>query len=420
MLRKQALVVAFGCLTTACGSSEEAAPKGLPPAPLFPVPGCETFSHAACDTREEPCQTRLFELSSCLRAADPNAALPSVSVVSESDYTAFLRAQYEEDDEDEADSSPWERALRLLELVEAGDFGIEETIERTVSQVYGLFRPEERDIWIIDHGRLDELNLSSAVLVHEFIHALQDREIDLGAYSDEHFTSFEATLGARAVVEGEARLHQARYWAALLGLNPAEVDWSRHFQAVAALNSAAVKMQPSPYTLGDSTFVYEYGARFMYSAWKSGGQSRILEHFAAPPTLTHSVLVEPNGAVAPEVAPFSFGELTAPTGWERVTAASLGAWGVWLACGRDGPKALQVAQAWRGDRLTIFRDSNPLTPSTLVAWELEFADFASANAFAQGAPQGTGLSVQRHGDFRVHWVGTDGVALPDRSWPEYQ
>src|SRR5690349_21790558 len=225
-MRQSKLLLVLGVLLSGCGNSEDA-PDTLPSAPTFPVPGCEAFSHAPCDIREAPCQTRLFELARCLRGSDPGEPPPPVRVVSESEYASYLRESIEPDAEPESDYDPWERAFQLLGLVQAGDFGTDESIERTVSMIYGLFRSEQRDIWLIDHGRLAELDLSSAVLVHEFVHALQDREVNLSAFQEEHFTSFEATLGARAVIEGEARVHEARYWAALLGLNPAEVNWAK-------------------------------------------------------------------------------------------------------------------------------------------------------------------------------------------------
>ena len=81
---------------------------------------------------------------------------------------------------------------------------------------------EQRHVIIVDRGEPADDPSTNNVLVHELIHALQDADVHLSAFREELAVGYDPSLGGRAVVEGEARLHQTRLWAAQLGL--ARVD----------------------------------------------------------------------------------------------------------------------------------------------------------------------------------------------------
>jgi hypothetical protein len=261
---RRTLVLALAL--SGCGDSDPDAGTS----PLHPVPGCEPIDHTPCDVRDSSCQTRLFALAACLRGETPGS-LPPITVVSEADFAAMQTA--------EAAMSPpqphlatWDWALSSLKVIQPGGLAVDTMVSQLVKSLWGRYRGgTTKDILIIDHGADFNQQSASPVLVHEMVHALQDREADLTLFHATFDKSGDSGLAARSIIEGEARMHETRYRAAVLGLDPAEVDWPRRFDNAVALDQKYLLMEPSPLTATSMAFPYEWGARYVYNRWAMAG-----------------------------------------------------------------------------------------------------------------------------------------------------
>ena len=360
-----------------CGGPDEGgdATGSLGPPVVHPVPGCEGIDHRPCDIVAESCRERLMDLTACLRGSD-RLPVPPVTIMTPADYANIVNARLAEDPP--PDPNHYERALTLLDLVEPGELS-QTVIGPDDVGVYGQYRFDEKDILVVDHGDEDQA-VPTLVLVHEFVHALQDGDIDLAGREDEA-TSYDSYLGFGAVIEGEARLHELRLVASLLGLNPAEIDWRERFQSSVELGEASLLEEGSVYSNTWGYFPYTIGSRYMHHAWLESGRAGVLELLSAPHPSTRAVM-ESVEDIALDDWPAPVLEAPEPASpfalWGE---ESLGAWGMFMVLSRLGTAtaAHVVAREWRGDRLFIFADEE--SGETVMAWHVELASVEAATRF---------------------------------------
>jgi hypothetical protein len=365
------------CLA-ACGGDDDP-PAALGSPSQYRVEGCEEIDHSACDVRDIGCDERLLELAVCLRGGD-GAPLPLITVMSEAEFADYL---YESSEEDPPPAiNHFERALVSLGLVQPGAFTLDTVVSDLVESVGGIYRSDSEDILIIDHGDDSDVDLTSSILVHEFVHYLQDRDIDLAAFHDAHSESSDASLASTSMTEGEAELHQLRYYASLLGLDPNTVDFRERFENMVSWSESYLLEQASPYARRWSVFPYAWGGRYVQAAWENAGRDAVLERFAAPPTQTRTLMAVEDGAVPEDVAAVSFASPTPPEGWSLYSEDVGGAFMLFLYLAKltTPEEARALALEWRGDKLAIF-SSEAEEPRTIVAWRVAFADATSASRF---------------------------------------
>jgi hypothetical protein len=292
--------------------------------------------------------------------------------MTEDEFADYLTAQYAEHPRPDPDHL--ERALVLLGLAAPGGYATSESIARRVELVTGLYRWDTRDVVIIDHGRAADDIAPNVTLVHELVHALQDREVDLRAYTELHSMTDDSHLAALSIIEGEATLHGMRYAASLLGINPAEVDWARRTEAVIALDDEWAVTQSSPYPASYGSFPYAYGSRFVRFAWEATGLEGVRALIAAPPPNTHMLMgstIEPIEALPPlEIA-----APVPPVTWTLASEYTLGAWGLFLPTRQAESREWghELAVTWRADNLAVYVDTSA-PPDTAAVWTLETAD----------------------------------------------
>lgn len=387
-----------------CGDDRPAAP-GVQTA--RPVPGCEAIDHTPCDVRGPSCRTRLFSLAACLRGEQADAAaLPPTTVISEADFATMLAAEASA-----ATPAPylaqWDWALSALRLITPGGLSPQTATSEAAKFIWGYYRYRDKTITLVDHGAEFDERSASAVLVHEFVHALQDREVDLAQFGKTYETSRDSSLAASAVVEGEARMHETRYAASLVGLDPADVDWIRRFNNAVARDQASLLMGTSPLTASDRAFPYEWGARYDYYTWTAGGMGGIHARLVSPPVTTRVLMASTDRALDPEPAPDRLPAPAAPPGWTALDSDTLGAWALLLLLSETalgpGDEASTLALQWRGDGIWVY--DGPAGVKAF-AWRIELGDEATARRAAQvlsvgltGAQQvGTRLVIARSSD----------------------
>lgn len=385
------------CLLLGCGASDD---EALGPVPRYRIPGCEQYDTAPCDVRGSECQRLLLDIATCLRDAEP-ADLPPISTMTEAEYGAYLTGEQEDGS---AVPPELEAVTVMLGLTEAGAFQPSAMASTLVENVWGFYRDDSKDIVIIDHGADSNEETASETLVHEFIHALQDRALDLRQFSEAHDETLDTELATRALVEGEARLHELRYAAAMLGLDPRRVDWTRLLQNRVDAVDAWILKQPSPLIAGELAFTYEWGARYLYFDWSSAGQAGISHHFSAPATTTHALLASTDHAASDDFEPAQPVLPNASASFTFVGDEVLGSFGMFLLLGKAAglEQARALALGWRGDRLGIYRGPAMGTTAGAVPAFVWYADFDSE---ATAAAVASRLGVLPGGSPTIRVVG---------------
>jgi hypothetical protein len=401
---QRSLVLFLLAAASGCGSADDK--TGLGAAPTYPVPGCEHIDHRACDIRASRCQERLMLLAACLRGSEP-LPVPPVTMMNEDEFADYLNASRTAP----PDPNHFEIGLSLLNLVQPGAFDTEALVAADVEFVWGLYRRAERDVIIVDHGVAADEPDPNSVLVHEFVHALQDADVDLARFFEEYSTSYDSFLATASVSEGEARFHQSRFWASLLGLDPSLIDWSSHFRESVTFAEQSVLDDPSPYLATYRHFQYEFGAHLVHSAWLDDGSGGVDGLFASPPRRTHTVMWSLVGAAVEDWPAPEFAPLAPADSWTLFDQTSLGAWGLFLRLARftQPDAARTLAYSLRGDELGVYVEGG--TDETAVVWRLEFSTEASAQGVEALARNQRGYAVRAAN--RLVWAIPSGTSTLD-------
>lgn len=362
---------------TSCGSDDGR--SLFRPGP--PLPECPSADYSTCDVREEACQERLLELAACVRGGEPPPDL-RVDVLSKAAYTELLRKDAEGVEEPEVPH--FSRALSVFGLAPASGVPLDDQIDEQAAFVAGAYCEEERRVIVVDHGLAQSSADVNAVLLHEFVHALQDAEHDLETWPGEDATlTFDASLAARTVVEGEASFYESRVAAPLLGLDYARVDFEAAFESF--LDRAMVRAFSSSLLLSQSyrTIPYGMGALQTFRAWSEGGPRAVEPLWQDPPLTTQRVMSELFGRNTPQA---TGAELPAPEATEGLTLYGdevLGAWGLCLVLTKRTGDPSRVADfvdealGWRGDHLWVYSDEDG---ATYALWQLELESAKAAEA----------------------------------------
>lgn len=374
------VAVVLAAMAAGCGDNPSAPSTG---GKLHPVPGCEAMNPSPCDVFDTSCQARLLELAACLRGSPP-LALPPVSRMTEAEYAQHLTDLILAD-EPPPDLNHYEAALVMLGLAVPGAFTPSTMAAARAAWVWGVYRDDTDDIVLIDHGRPGDDIQVNGVLLHELVHALQDRDQDLPTWYDGHTDSYDATLAAMSVVEGEARLHEERFGVSLLGLDPNAVDLAKHLDGAVRLETQWVRNQPSPYLASYSGFPYEFGARRLWPRFMQSGAQAIADLFSAPPTDTRALFdLADDAAVPPRPAPAA---PAPPPEWTLTQETTLGAWTLYLFLADfDSLDANRLARGWRGDRLWVYGGADVAGAPTALVWRIAFADETTALIVSQLVP----------------------------------
>lgn len=408
-MKRSCASLAFAALALAIGCGDGSSTTTTR---LRPVRSCEHIEHAPCDVRAAACQQRLFELATCLRG-DQSGALPPVTVMSEADFGAMLAAEAALRPEP-AHLAARDWAWSTLELTAPGALTPKSLTSEWTKAIWGQYTPKTKDIIIVDHGDNLSDDSVSPVLLHELVHALQDREIDLTKLDDSIVWTQDASLAAHAVVEGEARMQETRYRAALAGYDVEDADLMKHFDNAVIRDQEIVLKDESPWTASRLRFPYEWGARYAYDTWKMGGMGAVHARLLAPPTTTRVLMASVDRPLDPEPAPAPPAAPTVPAVWGDAGSDTLGAWALFLTLAMNAPaqvpQAETLALAWRTDALWLYERAAP-NAGTAFAWRIELADEASASRLSAFVAALGKYDTRSSGTTVVITKTSDGVPL---------
>jgi hypothetical protein len=394
MSHRSALCMALlGC---ACGGApEDAGAVESRPGSSYadgrvPVRGCESFDYGGCDIREPACVDNLAAIAHCLRGSDTTLPMPELAYVSQAEAERELALLFPP--EPPAEVNHLEVALTQLGLTQRGALSPTAQAERYAREWAAFYSQARQVIVVIEHAaRLDALN-ENVVLVHEMIHALQDTEHDLEAFGQRYGLGVDADLRSSSVVEGEARLHERRYFAARAGLDAAELDLQRSFDNLRDASERWLFEQGDLYSASQLSVPYAHGAAYVFDVWSEGGSSAVRALFDAPPSSMREVLATSwGGELSVPLEPFPAPtEAASGLGFERSpgeakleTSTSMGAWGLYLLVRSkldDAESARSLALGWRGDLLEVF---SLAAGETAARWQLQLGDALAAARVAE-------------------------------------
>ncbi len=372
------------CILVAGGCSSEG-DDGLD---LPPIAGCESEAYAPCDILQAACQARVFATVSCLRGM-PDAPPPEVRTITQGEYEAELSAPAAEDEgvtpEAEAaalaDNRSVERTLELLGLAQAGDLTPASYIELFATTVPGYYSSADQRVTVIEQSeaRRDDPGGDTVLLAHEFVHALQDRDVGLLALY-EGVTTFDQSLAIQSVVEGEASMIESFFAAAMWGLE-GDLDFRSHFTSWVEEREEDFGDQ-SPLLVSRRYFPYSYGARYVYNVFSQGGMPLVRDLYRGMPESVLPMMLSVGSVVDLEVD--ALGALRAPAITGELEARvddTLGPWvfSKFLRRALSAYAESQLSSRWRGDRFFVYGD---VAESVTGIWLIRFDEAAAAEQFA--------------------------------------
>ncbi|MEY4544993.1 MAG: hypothetical protein RL685_1188 [Pseudomonadota bacterium] len=392
-------------LCAACADGSPAGGNDLPPAfrEPRPLPGCEGFEYGQCDIRSPECLDNLAQIASCVRGDVTLGPQPTVTILSEPEAEQRLLAALEAT----PPPSPnyFERALVLLGLSQPSAFEPTTTATRLAQTYAAYYRRDRAEVVVIDHGSTagtaapNSAELQALVL-HELIHALQDRDHDLNAFARAYQQDSDGNLRGSCLIEGEARLHEQRLYASLLGEDVASVDWASSLQLRRDAAEDGVFLQADLYSSSLLSVPYAHGVEYVQRIWAEQGATGVQALFVAPPASMREILA-PLWAAGSSAAGRRAAPALAPEGLTREAYSSLGAWGVYLLARPRISRevARQLALGWQGDLLEAFSFG---AQQAALSWTIELATEADATLLAEVlAPQTRLRALPRGAQLRV-------------------
>lgn len=362
-----------------CGGSDEGKSRYTGAAATF-VPGCEDYNHEPCAIEQASCRKRLAELAACVWGGPgTEPAEPEVTFISRADYREEVLQSLVELRELSAEEDRWGEAWVMLGLATRNGLSDEALADFNSEFVLAYYDSEaERITYVMPDEPPDDPAYSSAALVHEYVHALQDRADDLESIWEGRPESSDAAWALTSLIEGEAEFYTTRVLAAMFGLDLESLDFGSAFANLRRNYEASVFEGSEPLLESQGLIDYAYGPEFCHHVWEAEGRAGLRELFQEPPMSFYEAFATVHGAASKDVERVRFvdpviegNDAQAVFDWD-----SLGPWGIHLLLtGADE----ELALAWRGDQLAIFELQSG---ETALRWQFELADEAAASRFA--------------------------------------
>ncbi len=304
-------------------------------------------------------------------------------------------------------------------------------------QIVGFYDPDSgtmvlrddvaRELRALDSAGRDVTSGSTAiVLVHEYVHALQDQQLELGAHY--HFAeghrerSGDEANAFASLVEGDATLAMIGWLAQASGAHLSELTRDpsilRDRISPEAMAGGGPELARAPAIVRAPLLSRYFDGMTFCAALHARGGFRIVDAaHRDPPTTTEQVLhpdryfAHEEGTVItipalPELVALGF------TPHDEDTLGELEL-SVWLALGTDHDRDASAGAGWGGDRLRVYRDANGATCSVWwTLWDDEAEAVEAESAATRVATQLAGTHVRRAGRALAITIGAPDGALP--------
>jgi hypothetical protein len=357
VIRSAALASVAAVLGTGCGE---------PPAPAI----------HACNVVEPACQRQVFVALEGLRGQiwDPWLSPPPVEVVTPEQHERRVERELG----GAVISSGWNGSLQRLGVLAPGaDVGAADR-RWFVDNATAVYWYQLGRVSIVDRGRRFDDGEATGTLFHEYAHAAQDRDLDLGAPGS---SITDREMVRKALIEGEAMVYQRLAVAAMNGTAPRDFDWDGYFRNWLAGERAATAASPSAHAHVRLSFPYPLGGSLLARAWLRAGRTGINQLFLAPPRASLDLMLDIEGRPAVAHHPsLPCPRARDPEGARIMDRDSLGAALFYAFLARnfgDDEEAWQAALTWRGDVLWLLSEDR--ARPALTFWKVHAPDLRATS-----------------------------------------
>jgi len=330
--------------------------------------------------------------------------LDSVREVERVTFTRYRLEGYLNDwyraEEHRAEMETLEELYRVLGLIDEEYDLVEGEIAMLREDVAGLYDTGTQEIYLVMDRYTSDL-LLELTFAHEFTHALQDQNFDLGSL-DERSATTDSRLALQALIEGDASLVMVEY--AFRHLFEMSFDRSDLLQAIQQVEQGEYRDAPSV-VRQTAWFPYEQGVVFAAALVERGGWPQLNKALRNPPQTTEQVM-HPDKYLAGEGGnPPEVGNLldVLGAGWKEVSRDVLGELfiRVYLERELDSEEALMAGEGWEGDRAVLLLNEEQDQHAFVlrIGWDSEpnadeFLLFYSS--FMQRSGAGRGMTGDPH------------------------
>lgn len=257
--------------------------------------GCsseDTASYPRCDYRvcpiDEPlCVEHVASVVGCRMEREP-LSVP-VRYLTAAEVLAEMQAEAEElTPEQERDQADYLRGEAVVGLMPLG-YEPADMLVDTIVHWRAYYSHDDDEIVIITDQTATDEEGEYLLLVHEMVHAYQDAQYDLTSLNNVHATTLDRMLGLKALVEGEAVLHQNLASMELDGFGPDQADWQGYFEDWQAGMLDAAYETDVPRLDALILFPYAFGGELVVDAWRASTDN-IARLYATPPDSVRQVM----------------------------------------------------------------------------------------------------------------------------------
>lgn len=269
-------------------------------------------------------------------------------------------------------------------------------------EILGMYDHELDTFYIVSDGDFDLLD--QLTVAHEYVHALQDHNLDLDAFTDEERLSDDALLAHMALVEGDASLAMTEYLLARRAQISAS-DLAELLEASAEAGEQTLDNVP-PIIRETFNFPYTYGLEFVSRLQEQGWQA-IDAAFVDPPQSTEQILHPEKYLSRDEPQLLALPPLTDTlgSGWRLLEAETLGEFqtGLYLAQQVDPGTAKVASEGWDGDLYAVYAQDGMTLLAFTTVWDSPADQQEFVTAYQQYATQKYGQEPTQSTDTEIWW-----------------
>lgn len=251
----------------------------------------------------------------------------------------------------------------------------------TAATASAAYSPLDKRVLVVQNGPKADEARTTALLTHEYVHALQDQHFDLLGMMTARPFDFDRTEALFALVEGDAVSveRRAQGGEAFARLSPEEIA-RREDERYAPYREGIGALFPPLLT---ETFVFRYrdGLRFVEALRRAKPAVGADQIFRRPPRSSEQVLHPEKYLTDEPPREVALGaDGPAGDGWRLAAETSLGEIGArgLLLSGLGAEEARRAASGWGGDRAFLFERAGG---GPLFVWKTVWDTPAEAREF---------------------------------------
>jgi hypothetical protein len=387
--RAQAGLAALILFVSACGSSVPTASPGVSGAAgssagpaASPIPTATASTEPTAVVDPATIYQSIEQQVVALRGLQPKVAV-TPTLLDDAGIKKLVADSFKKDNPADLLAAN-ERIMKAFGLLPADASLTDLYVSLLGSQVAGLYSPDDKKLYVVSKtgglGPAEKVTFS-----HEFTHALQDQNFDLGKLKLDEVGQGDRSFGRLSLVEGDATLLMSQWQ--IRHLTQAELG--QLLSGAGTDESLKILLAMPPILRESLLFPYTAGLRFVAGLQGSGGWDAVNAAFARPPGSTEQIIHPEKYASGEQPIPVDLPTDLASrlgTGWKVGLQDTFGEFQmqVWLKQNTTVPAAttIDAAAGWGGDKVAVVNGPNGTWGVVLrTSWDTD-ADAAAFESVA--------------------------------------